>query len=192
MITNLEKKIVYRDMRRIWGITVIAIIAIVCFMFFSPITTPIRKGNSSNYMAYAQPIDSLIAQGSLPPYPKPFFAQSLSKGIRFGARKKQIKTYDLPYLRKEYLNALIRLDYLIEMKQQNLPCIAYFDRYLSVSERNKASNLRAEIYELKWKRIQLLEIAGAKNELISALKPYKRIVGYHQEEAKEMYHQLNK
>ena len=100
--------------------------------------------------------------------------------------------YDLLYKRAEYLQALMVVDSIIAAKQQGLPRNAYFDRYLSKQDRKKAQISRAEIYDLTWKKIQLLEHAGSVTSLNHSLRSYKKQIGYHQEEAKALYHQLNK
>ena len=54
-------------------------------------------------------------------------------------------------------SALNLVDSLIEVKSQDLPRFAYFDRFLSEDERMDVANSRADIYEWQWKRIEILK-----------------------------------
>ena len=87
--------------------------------------------------------------------------------------------------------ALNMVDSLIEVKSQNLPCFAYFDRFLSEDERMDAANARADIYELQWKRIEILNSTNQTESLRDALEDYVSVIGYNQEEAEVMLKQLN-
>lgn len=106
---------------------------------------------------------------------------SSSKNITFGARNTN-PTYDM--------KPLIALDELIQERQEGLPRFPYFDRFLPKSEQAKATISRAEIYELQWQKILILKNAESIEALKSELKSYKRIIGYHQDEAKELYQQI--
>ena len=83
------------------------------------------------------------------------------------------------------------VDSLIEVKSQNLPRFAYFDRFLSEDERMDAANARADLYELQWKRIEILKATNQRNALRDALGDYVNVIGYNQEAAKRMLNQLN-
>ena len=87
--------------------------------------------------------------------------------------------------------ALNMVDSLIEVKSQNLPCFAYFDRFLSEDERMDAANARADIYELQWKRIEILNSTNQTESLRDALEDYVSVIGYNQEAAEVMLKQLN-
>lgn len=87
--------------------------------------------------------------------------------------------------------ALNLVDSLIEVKSQNLPCFAYFDRFLSEDERMDAANARADIYELQWKRIEILNSTNQTESLRDALEDYVSVIGYNQEAAEVMLKQLN-
>ena len=87
--------------------------------------------------------------------------------------------------------ALNMVDSLIEVKSQNLPCFAYFDRFLSEDERMDAANARADIYELQWKRIEILNSTNQTESLRDALEDYVSVIGYNQEAAQVMLKQLN-
>lgn len=87
--------------------------------------------------------------------------------------------------------ALHLVDSLIDVKSQNLPHFAYFDRYLSEDERMDAANARADIYELQWKRIELLKVTYQTDALREALEDYVDVIGYNQEAAYSMLKQLN-
>mgnify|MGYP006357891249 CR=1 FL=1 len=87
--------------------------------------------------------------------------------------------------------ALRLVDSLIEVKSQNLPRFAYFDRFLSEDERMDVANARADVYELQWKRIEILKATNQINELRDALEDYINVIGYNQEAAEVMLKQLN-
>ncbi len=87
--------------------------------------------------------------------------------------------------------ALHLVDSLIDVKSQNLPRFAYFDRYLSEDERMDVANARADIYELQWKRIELLKATYQADALRDALEDYVDVIGYNHEAAESMLKQLN-
>lgn len=87
--------------------------------------------------------------------------------------------------------ALNLVDSLIEVKRMNLPRYAYFDRFLSEDERMDVANARADIYELQWARIELLEATNRTDVLRDALEDYVNVIGYNQEVAKSMLKQIN-
>ena len=87
--------------------------------------------------------------------------------------------------------ALRLVDSLIEVKSQDLPRFAYFDRFLSEDERMDVANARADIYELQWKRIELLKATYQVDALRDALEDYVDVIGYNQEAAESMLKQLN-
>lgn len=87
--------------------------------------------------------------------------------------------------------ALRLVDSLIEVKSKDIPRIAYLDRFLSEDERMDAANARADIYELQWKRIEILKATNQTNVLRDALEDYVDVIGYNQEVAESMLNQLN-
>ena len=87
--------------------------------------------------------------------------------------------------------ALNLVDSLIEVESQNLPRFAYFDRFLSEDERIDVANSRADIYELQWKRIEILKATNQTDALRGALEDYVDVIGYNQEAAERMLKQLN-
>lgn len=87
--------------------------------------------------------------------------------------------------------ALRLVDSLIEVKSQDLPRFAYFDRFLSEDERMDVANARADIYELQWKRIEILKATNQIGALRDALEDYVDVIGYNQEVAESMLNQLN-
>lgn len=91
---------------------------------------------------------------------------------------------------KEYQRALVRVDSIIAEKESDIPRIAYFDRFLSEQERYDASVARAEIYDLQWKRIEILQAKHDENALKSALEDYSGLIGYNQERAKALLNQI--
>ena len=93
---------------------------------------------------------------------------------------------------KEYQSALVRVDSIIADKKSGLSRFAYFDRFLSVQKRYEASVARAEIYDLQWKRIEILQAKRDEAVLKSALEDYADIIGYNQERAKALLNQIKK
>lgn len=87
--------------------------------------------------------------------------------------------------------ALRLVDSLIEVKSKDLPRFAYFDRFLSEDERMDVANARADIYELQWKRIEILKATNQTDALRDALEEYIDVIGYNQEAAERMLNQLN-
>ena len=87
--------------------------------------------------------------------------------------------------------ALRLVDSLIKVKSQNMPRFAYFDRFLSEDERMDAANARADVYELQWKRIEILKATNQMDALRDALEEYIDVIGYNQEAAEGMLKQLN-
>ena len=91
----------------------------------------------------------------------------------------------------QHNQALNLVDSLIEVKSKDLPRIAYLDRFLSEDERMDAANARADVYELQWKRIEILKATNQINALRDALGDYVNVIGYNQEAAERMLNQLN-
>lgn len=91
---------------------------------------------------------------------------------------------------KEYQSALFRVDSIIADKESGLPRFSYFDRFMSEQERYDASVARAEIYDLQWKRIEILQAKRDEAVLKSALEDYANIIGYNQERAKALLKQI--
>lgn len=88
--------------------------------------------------------------------------------------------------KKEYRIALNRVDSIITENTHDLPRFAYFDRFLSEKERYNASILRAKIYDMLWKRIEILQATNDTVALKAALEDYSGIIGYNQERAKSL------
>lgn len=91
----------------------------------------------------------------------------------------------------QYNQALNFVDSLIEVKSQKLPRFAYFDRFLSEDERIDVANARADVYELQWKRIEILNATNQKDVLRDALEDYVDVIGYNQEAAEALLKQIN-
>ena len=91
----------------------------------------------------------------------------------------------------QHNQALNLVDSLIEVKSQNLPCFTYFDRFLSEDERMDVANARADIYELQWKRIEILKATNQINALRDALEDYVDVIGYNQDAAKALLKPIN-
>lgn len=87
--------------------------------------------------------------------------------------------------------ALNMVDSLIEVKSKELPRVAYLDRFLSEDEWMDAANARADIYELQWERIKILNSTNQTESLRDALEEYVNVIGYNQEAAEVMLKQLN-
>lgn len=91
---------------------------------------------------------------------------------------------------KNYPLALHVVDSIIKSKQAGLPRWGYLDRFLAEEERVDVANARADIYELQWKRIEILEAMGDRTSLVEALKDYSAVIGYNQDKAKTMLDSL--
>lgn len=87
--------------------------------------------------------------------------------------------------------ALRLVDSLIKVKSQDLPRFAYFDRFLSEDERMDVANARADVYELQWKRIEILKATNQINALRDALEDYVDVIGYNQDAAKALLKPIN-
>lgn len=87
--------------------------------------------------------------------------------------------------------ALHLVDSLIEVKSQDLPRFAYFDRFLSEDERMDVANARADIYEMQWKRIEILKATNQTDALRGALEDYVDVIGYNQDAAKALLKPIN-
>ena len=91
---------------------------------------------------------------------------------------------------KNYPQAIHVVDSIIKNKQEGLPRFPYLDRFLAEEERVDVANARADIYELQWKRINLLKEMGNRASLVEALKDYCSVIGYNQDKAKAMLNSL--
>lgn len=91
---------------------------------------------------------------------------------------------------QDYSTALHWVDSCIAENERDLPRCAYFDRFLSEEKRYKVSVKRAEIYDLQWTRISILKQMDEKEALVKDLEDYCGIIGYNQEQAKEMLNQM--
>ena len=87
--------------------------------------------------------------------------------------------------------ALHLVDSLIKVKSQDLPRFAYFDRFLTEDKRIDVANARADVYELQWKRIEILNATNQKDVLLDALEDYVDVIGYNQETAEALLKQIN-
>lgn len=87
---------------------------------------------------------------------------------------------------KNYPQALLVVDSIIESKHEGLPRFPYLDRFLDEEERVDAANARADIYELQWMRIGILKEMGNRAPLVEALNDYCTVIGYNQDKAKAM------
>lgn len=86
--------------------------------------------------------------------------------------------------------ALKMVEEEIAEKSEELPRIAYFDRFLSADKRHDVQKTRTDIYELHWKRIELLEFMNETDALREALEDYSKVIGYNQDTAKTMLDRL--
>lgn len=126
----------------------------------------------------------LVSVMMFSPLASQFDDDGLSRG---GASKWEL---DSLVQAKEYQSALVRVDSIIADKESSLLRFAYFDRFLSEQERYDASVARAEIYDLQWKRIEILQAKRDEAALRSALEDYADIIGYNQERAKALLNQI--
>jgi hypothetical protein len=143
----------YKDLKYLVGGSSVAILTLVGFMFFSPLSSQFTDDSISRGSSWEMDIEELINAN-------------------------------------QYNPALNLVDSLIEVKSQDLPRFAYFDRFLSEDERMDAANARADIYELQWKRIELLKATNQTDALRIALEDYVDVIGYNQEVAEALLKQL--
>lgn len=80
----------------------------------------------------------------------------------------------------------------IESLSSALPSYSYFDRFYSKEKRDEFKEARAEIYELQWKRIILLQETKQTEILNEVLKDYVMVIGHHQTDAEHILNSLNK
>ena len=142
------------DLKYLVGGSSVAILALVGFMFFSPLSSQFIDDSVSRGSSWIIDVDELINDN-------------------------------------QEEQALRLVDSLIEVKSKDIPRIAYLDRFLSEDERMDAANARADIYELQWKRIEILKATNQTNVLRDALEDYVDVIGYNQEVAESMLKQLN-
>ena len=142
------------DLKYLVGGSSVAILALVGFMFFSPLSSQFIDDSVSRGSSWIIDVDELINDN-------------------------------------QEEQALRLVDSLIEVKSKDIPRIAYLDRFLSEDERMDAANARADIYELQWKRIEILKATNQTNVLRDALEDYVDVIGYNQEVAESMLNQLN-
>lgn len=74
----------------------------------------------------------------------------------------------------------------IESLSSALPSYSYFDRFYSKEKREEFKEARAEIYELQWKRIILLQETKQTETLKEVLKDYVKVIGHHQADAEHI------
>ena len=144
----------HKDLKYLVGGSSVAILTLVGFMFFSPLSSQFADDSVSRGSSWEMDIEELISAN-------------------------------------QYNPALNLVDSLIEVKSQDLPRFAYFDRFLSEDERMDAANARVDIYELQWKRIELLKATNQIDALRVALEDYVDVIGYNQEVAEALLKQLN-
>lgn len=142
-----------KDMRRLSGVSVLFVVGITCFMFFSPFSTQFNDTNISRGSSWEMDINEFVN------------SNQTDKALNY-------------------------TDSMIEVKSMDLPRIAYFDRYLSEDERIDVVNARADIYDLQWKRIEILKLTNQTDVLRDALEEYSKIIGYNQDSAINMLKQL--
>lgn len=121
------------------------------------------------------------------------FSPFASQFDKDGASRGAASYYEIDSLieTQNYQCALQMVDSIIADNNNGLGRFAYFDRFLSDEEYEDALERRADIYDLQWKRIEILQASGDTESLKRDLKRYSRIVGYHQEEAEAMLNLIN-
>ena len=144
----------YKDLKYLVGGSSVAILALVGFMFFSPLSSQFIDDSVSRGSSWIIDVEELINEN-------------------------------------QEEQALHLVDSLIEVKSQNLPRFAYFDRFLSEDERMDVANARADVYELQWKRIEILKATNQINALRDALEDYVDVIGYNQDAAKALLKPIN-
>lgn len=128
---------------------------------------------------------ALVGAMFFSPLSSQFTDDNISRGSSWGMDVEELVNAN------QYNQALNLVDSLIEVKSQNLPRFAYFDRFLSEDERMDVANARADIYELQWKRIEFLKATNQTDALRGALEDYVDVIGYNQEAAEALLKQTN-
>ena len=128
---------------------------------------------------------ALVGAMFFSPLSSQFTVDSISRGSSWGMDVEELVNAN------QHNQALNLVDSLIEVKSQNLPRFAYFDRFLSEDERMDVANARADIYELQWKRIEILKATNQTDALRGALEDYVDVIGYNQEAAEALLKQIN-
>lgn len=128
---------------------------------------------------------ALVGAMFFSPLSSQFTDDSISRGSSWGMDVEELVNAN------QHNQALNLVDSLIEVKSQNLPRFAYFDRFLSEDERMDVANARADIYELQWKRIEILKATNQTDALRGALEDYVDVIGYNQEAAEALLKQIN-
>ena len=128
---------------------------------------------------------ALVGAMFFSPLSSQFTVDSISRGSSWGMDVEELVNAN------QHNQALNLVDSLIEVKSQNLPRFAYFDRFLSEDERMDVANARADIYELQWKRIEILKATNQTDALRGALEEYVDVIGYNQEAAEALLKQKN-
>ena len=144
----------YKDLKYLIEGSSVAILTLVGFMFFSPLSSQFTDDSVSRGSSWLIDVDELINEN-------------------------------------QEEQALRLVDSLIEVKSQDLPHFAYFDRFLSEDERMDVANARADVYELQWKRIEILKATNQINALRDALEDYVDVIGYNQDAAKALLKPIN-
>ena len=144
----------YKDLKYLIGGSSVAILTLVGFMFFSPLSSQFTDDSISRGSSWVIDVDELINHN-------------------------------------QEEQALHLVDSLIEVKSQDLPRFAYFDRFLTEDKRIDVANARADVYELQWKRIEILNATNQKDVLRDALEDYVDVIGYNQEAAEALLKQIN-
>lgn len=121
-----------------------------------------------------------------------FFSPLFSQFIEDGAGRGESWEIEISEFisTKNYPQALHVVDSIIKSKQEGLPRFSYLDRFLVEEERVDVANVRADLYELQWKRIGILKEMGNRAPLVEALKDYCTVIGYNQDKAKAMLDSL--
>lgn len=128
---------------------------------------------------------ALVGAMFFSPLSSQFTVDSISRGSSWGMDVEELVNAN------QHNQALNLVDSLIEVKSQNLPRFAYFDRFLSEDERMDVANARADIYELQWKRIEIVKATNQTDALRGALEDYVDVIGYNQEAAEALLKQIN-
>ena len=128
---------------------------------------------------------ALVGAMFFSPLSSQFTVDSISRGSSWGMDVEELVNAN------QHNQALNLVDSLIEVKSQNLPRFAYFDRFLSEDERMDVANARADIYELQWTRIEILKATNQINALRDALEDYVDVIGYNQDAAKALLKPIN-
>ena len=131
---------------------------------------------------------------------RPLFFPDYSKEIRFSSMPSQIAsaskqssslsitTLDSLIATKEYSQALIMVDSISDMYKGDISTTGRQDSIYGTG--TDSQQMLDSIYQLEWRRIQILNGLDRRNETLDLLKPFREHDGMFKSSADSLYHVL--